>query len=590
MSDEIRARVSRFTRQTIDFHLPLLVGMMAEEGRDTDDQSRRASALVSLLRRARVDAQLMAEGRPIPVEIQKNGDGPQLVINGQMLARVDDGALAGAMAGPVARVLKISPISVGLVLQLSDENQVRGLKSQLGGRSGAAVIPLTRIGELVGWRLETFGRRLERLVEGAGGRLKAPEVSVEEFCREAVEGARSWPEWREVENTPFMTAWQSRVKGELGHTRWGQQAEKLMEMIWESLIISPRSALRQAAQTLRSLPVRADRGALLEIIADALGGDGDTIDGALESWPTFGDLQEAWEELWREEDDAIGARRRVFRVPTISVFQSPGAVMGFDEPANLPWDQPLLCWTLRERSALQDLLTGMKKTLARTRAKIRSGRLGENAGKEGSPLVGGIESNWSIQIPSRVPPMPDGLSAAVDRAFSSTRATYLEAFSALDMSSQLQALSRARGSYGGYLASTKAIWNRRLVEDQDAPLKDIFQVFLTGLANALEWPIFIDVFESGIDAPPMATVPAFTVLATWTEGAGFAPAWLPVEAIGEALGQAPLRIRNVSVEGDGTVRWLGDYLVEPAELRALSTDGLLRSVHEGTLMVTVHKR
>ncbi len=589
MSDEIGARVSRFARQTIDFHLPVLVGLMAEEGFDREAQSRGATALVSLLRSARVESRLMAKGRPVPMQITEEGGERRLVINGEMLARVDDAALATAMAGPVAELLKMSPISVGLVLQLSDERQARGLTGQLGS-AGSEVISLTGIEELVCWRLQTFGERLRALVDGLGGRLTAPNVGYDEFRQGVADSGSGWPEWSDVVQTPFMAAWTTRVKGELNHTVWGSYGERLVEMIWESLAISPRSALRQAAQMVRGLTIKADRGQLLEVMAKALDGPEELVDGSLSGWPSFAELQESWTRLWKEEDDALGARRRAFGVPGISVFHPPGESTGVREPENLPWDQPLLCWSMRERAALRDLLRGMQQSLAQTRIQIRSGRLGEKAKEVVSPLNNGGSGHWNIQMPTRVPPIPEGLSDAVDIAFAATRATYLEAFGDLGISAKMRAVNLAKGAYGGYLTSTKSVWKRRLALDEEASLEDHFRTMLTGVANALEWPVFLDVFEEGIDYPPLATMPGFTLLAVWTPGADFAPVWLPIETIGEALGQAPLRIRNVAVDSDGEATWIGDHTVEFNELRALSTDGLLRSVHEGTLMITVHRQ
>lgn len=266
--------------------------------------------------------------------------------------------------------------------------------------------------------------------------------------------------------------------------------------------------------------------------------------------------------------------------------------MGFSEPENLPWDLPLLCWTMRERDALRDLIGGMEKSLVRSRAKIRVGRLSERAADEQLPLVEDRDdAMWAIRAPTRTPQIPEDFSRAINQAYSAMRASYDVAFSGLDPMMQTRALKLARGAYAGYLSSTKPIWKRRLAAIQGAKPADAFRMLVTGIANALEWPIFIDVFDGSLEMPRVAGQPKFTVPAVWCGDANFAPIWLPVETIGEALGQAPIRLRNLGVGGENDqVRWLGDFQVEVAELQELSTGDILRSIHEGTLMMTVHKR
>ncbi len=587
VTEEAQARVTRFARQTIDVHLPVLVGMMAEQGQDLPDQSQRASQLVRLLSTARIEDRLILNGRPVPFQLLDEDVGKRLVLNGEMLARVDDTALASAMAGPLAELLSMSQVAVGLVLQLSDENQVRGLASQLGAGQGR-VVSLTEIEALVDWRLDAFGRRVKALVDGLGGRFKVPHRGREEFI-DAIAGHRTgWPQWSDVEDHEFIDQWTARARGELGHTQWSDFGPELVEMVWESLVISPRSALRQAAQSLRSLSVTAGRGELLAVMADALGGEDDPVRGELAAWPGFAELQDAWLGLWREEDDALGARRRARETPQISLFDPPGTSMGISEPESLPWSQPLLCWTQRERAALRDLLSGMEQSLARTRSQIRSGRLGLKATRPGAPLVPEPRQGWLIQVPRQIPPISEYLPPAVDRAFASTLATYEAAFADLDQATQNRALNLCRGAYSGYLESTGSVWQRRLATAPSDSPAETFHSLITAVATALEWPIFIDVFDGDPDAPFLAMMPSFTILAVWTPDADFAPVWLPVETIGEALGQAPVRLRNVGIDKQGVCRWLGDHQVELSELRALSTDGLMRSVHEGTLMMTLH--
>lgn len=591
MSEEIRARVNDFARQTVDIHLPVLVGLMAEAGQDPVEQAERISRVVALLRNADVTDSLTSDGRPVPVEIEGSGKYRQLVVNGQMLARADEGALASALAAPLARLLDISPVSTSLVFQMTDVRQMRGLAGQLTKQIEQELISLTEVEELVRWRLETFEQRLYRLVDGLGGWLEAPVLDRDTFVERVAECQTRWPEWRKLKGEPYITTWLEEVDAELGRTDWADSTEGLGEMIWDSVAISPLSALRQAARNLRSLSTAGDRRELLEVLAQVVGDEDDPIPGELSNWPSFQELLDAWQNLWREEDNAVGARRRAFPVPDISVYQPPGTAMGFSKPDNLPWDQPLLCWTMRERDGLRDLLGGTEKSLARRRAQIRIGRLSQDSQDEGLPLVDERRrARWIIQVPTKHPKLSEKFSAAVDRAYTALCASYQVAFSNLDKRQKKKALKLARGAYAGYLASTKPVWNRRLSVARKKSHDEMFPHFLSELAHALEWPIFVDVFEEGVELPAVSKMPRFTVPAVWFDGADFAPAWLPVETLGEALGQAPIRIRNVAVDSSGgRVKWLGDHQIEIAQLEELKTGNLLRSIHEGTLLMTVHE-
>lgn len=589
---QARARVSHFARQTVDIHLPVLVGLMAEEGHGPDDQSRRASRLVKLLRSARVASSLASNGRPIPLQVENNGVDPKLLINGEMLSRVDDTALAAAMAETVAEILEVSPVATGLVLQTSDEQQIRGLAGQLGAPGTSEIISLTQVEQLVRWRLEMFEQRLYGLVDGLGGWLEAPVVPRDDFVEQIAQMNTRWPEWRQVADHDYVRIWLEEIDAELGPTEWADSTEALAEMLWDSVAISARSALRRAAQSLRALATDGDRRQLLEVLADIVGVGDEPVDDSLDNWPNFSDLQQAWTDLWREEDDVIGARRRIRRIPEVSVFAPPGVSMGFSEPENLPWDQPLLCWTRRERDSLRDLIAGMETSLARDCEQFRVGRLTEHRGEHVGPPAASdsTDRQWFLQVPTKLPAPADGFSRAVDVAFASIRAGYEVAFSNLSDPMKQRAMKLGRGAYGGFLQSTLSIWKRRLAGIDNAERDEAFRMMITGVAEALEWPIFIDVFESGIDLPPLASMPTFTVPAVWYEGVDFAPLWLPVETIGESFDQATLRIRNVAVADNKQVRWLGDHQVQMRDLQELSVTTLLRSVHEGTLLLTIHER
>ncbi len=591
MSDEIGARINKFARQTLDLHLPVLLGLMAEEGVAVEEQSSRASKLVTILRTLRVEPSLTNDGRPIAVALKEVDGEQRLLVNGQLVARVDDDALASALAEPVAHILEVSPVSVTLVLQLSDVALLRGLAGRLGRQSRGEVISSMAVGELLRWRLESFEERLYALVDGLGGWLEAAATPRQKFVAELTEMSSTWPEWRQVSEASYISIWREEVSRELERSDWADHTDELVEMVWESMVISPASALRQAAQKVRALPNGGEPEELLEVLADALETGAELGDRSLDSWPGFEDLASAWLSLIAEEDDLLGARRVNFAIPSISVFDPVGRAMGISKPENLPWELPLLCWTVRERGALCDLLQGMQKSLVADRAQIRLGRLGAAAmTKKGSPREDRQDTNWLVTVPSRWPGLTGEFGRAINAAYASVRQSYSEAFQALEAPARRQAMTFVSGTYSGYLRGTRPVWERRLRAVDGQSSQDRFRYFVTGLARALEWPIFIDPFEEGIESPPLAQMPRFTVIAVWYGDAEFAPVWIPAEAIGEALGQASIRIRNISVDSDcSDIRWLGDHEMDLGQLRQLSTDGLLRSLHEGTIRVAIRR-
>lgn len=587
MSTETEARVHQFARQTIDLHLPLLLGSIAERGGNSQIQVERASQLVEVLSGARLEPQLMRNGRPVPVELRRVDERIELFVNQTMLERVDDEALASAMALPVAKVLGLPPSMVGLILNLSDERQIRSLASQLGSKN--PVVPLTQIERLVRWRLQTLEARLGRLIEVANLTVDGAETFLETLKTRG----DHWPRFEEIRDQDYLLSWSDRVGGELGRSVPAEGAQKLVELLWESLVISPRSAMRQAAQALRSLPAKANHQKMLVMLARALGEEGQPIDSDLQSWPSFEELHRNWEVLNAREDALIGARRSLSLAPPVCIFAPPSESMGLKEPASLPWEMPLICWSMRERSALNDLLKGLATSLEREMDSRKSGRLQDISFQSDTPLPEdhaiGERIHWIVKVPTRLPTFPTDFSTHLNQAFKSTAAAYGQAFSKLPMMDQIQGLNLAKGAYSGYLPQSRAVWQRRLITDPDARPPEAFEIYLLGLARALEWPIFVDIFEEGLFTPRTTHLPGFTLLATWCEDSDFAPLWLPVEAIGEALGQVPLRIRNIEVRNDGSTAWLGDHRLEIAELRALSTDGLLRGIHDGALLLTIHK-
>lgn len=593
MSDESGARLRRFTRRTLNIHLPVLLGLMAERGADAEEQARRACALVVALRSAKFESSLKRQGRSVPVVLEQQTDRPRLRINEKMIARVDEQALASAMVEPISDILEISAVSAGLVLRLSDLGEARGLVTKLEGHSGEAAIPAMQVGELVRWRVEIFEERLYELVEGLGGWLGSPGAPRDKFAATLSESSTRWPQWRQIEDSSYAQIWVDELGRELEGTDWGEHAESLVEMIWESLAVSPWSALRQSAQELRRLDLGVSSGEILSILSEIMIDDAQARQGNMDSWPAFEDLQRAWSDFYRAENAFLGVRTQGGKTPVVSVFESPRRSTGLSKPETLPWNLPLLCWTIREREALRDLFEGMGKSMSARPSPTSYGKLGPRAWGDSKVSLEDAagDRQWIVEAPKATPPIDDGFSQHIDGVFAAVKASYGDQFAGLGETKRPRAISFLKGAYSGYLESSKSIWRRRFAGLSRKPREQQFAHLLTGLARALQWPIFVDPFEDGVSMVGLSRRPRFTVIALWIGEAEFAPFWIPVETIGSALDQAPLRIRNMWVDDDGEeIRWLGDHELNVDDFRALPTEGILRSLHDGVLRLVIHQR
>ena len=584
MTSAIEERVRVLGEQVINRQLPVLIGLMAEAGKAPEEQRRRATRLVECLQGIEVAPTLQRDGRPVAVELDEEG----LRINGQMAERVDDGALVGALADPVARLLDISSVSVGLVLRMEDVPQLRGLVGELERRIDQELVAITDLEALVRQRVARFEERMVGLAKALGGELVAPAVDQSDLVGVIVEKARAWPEWRRVIKSRHLQAWQQGLGEALKGSYWEGQEAALAQMVWQSLGVSSTSALRRAAQQVRSMEVAGAEGRkLLEALAPVCGLD-EEVDDGVEAWPAYEGLAEAWERLVRREDAILGARSTAER-PRLSVFEAPGISTGLNEPSSLPWSEPLLCWTTRETDALGDLLEGTEMSLGQQRQVVTGARVQVQRLDVDVPFKNeGGQQRWSVQVPRRLVEVDEGYAEAVEAAYGALFEAYMAAFDALDAPMKQRAVQMAQGTFSGFLSTTADIWKRRIALPAGTSTRDKFKAYLEAPTRVLEWPLFVDVFDALGEGARLTTMPRLTIPAVWQKGAKQAPVWIPVEAIGEAIGQAPLRIRNVIVDSDqGVVRALGDHDLKETDLRSLPSVDVFKALHEGALLLTV---
>lgn len=581
-------RARRVVVEVLESYLPAFIGALAESGLGSEGQAARVERLVLAIDGVEVVRGLEERGRPTLTAFDGSGDGT-LKVNAALLMALDPVALADAFAPTLAQILGLSPTLVTLILRLRDDQQVRNLAGQAARHAVAKPVAATKIPALVRWRLERFEARHAGLLAGLSGSALAFDVSGREPLMRALASEPRWPEWFDVCEVPYLQSAVEAAGAALQQTPWARHAGALTELLWECGGVSPRSALRQAARTLRAIP-GVDQAGALRLVAEVLAEGATPQGGELDGWPAYAELAQSWCDLLAQEARHLGSWRAAHDTSLeLNVFDPPALATGLSEPANLPWTTPLLCWSTRERDALGDLLRGMERALQGAAAPVRAGWLGARAFEARAPLGRGEPQSWRVGVPRRVPASTAEMQEAIDAAFAATRASMNARFASLSGAEKQRALSLAQGVYTGFLPRARSIWERRLAPVRARKSEAAFDGLITEIARSLGLPLLVDVFESPAPNAPLGAMPAFCVPAIWSEQADFAPVWLPIEVIGESLATAPLRLRLVTLT-QGALRWAGDHTVQPGELRQIPAERLLGSIYEGALMMTVHRR
>ncbi|WP_158542729.1 hypothetical protein [Lujinxingia litoralis] len=580
-------RVRRVAVEVLEGYLPALIGALAEKGLGAEEQARCVERLVAAFEGGRIAETLEEQGRPVLALLHKERAG--IRVNASLLSTLADDALTEAFAPILADALGLSPTLVSLIVRLRDDKEVRALAGQAARHASAPPVSPTRIPGLVSWRLDRFEARHAALISALGAELEPPEQVLREPLRRALASEVRWPEWFDVSEVPYLVDAVDRAATALRSTPWAGHASALTEVIWDCGGVSPQSALRQAAHTLRNINGVNHRGAL-PVIACGLAEGHAPLVGRLGAWPDFAELARAWEELRRQEACVLGSWRGATELSEeFGVYDAPGVSIGLSEPVNLPWSMPLLCWSTRERDALRDLLRGMARALESNASAVRAGRLRAPAWDSAAPLGNGERVRWRVGLPRRVPAPPVDFEHALDRAFASARASMNARFERLNDDERQRAIALAQGAYSGYLTRTRSVWRRRLSPVRGMKSSQAFDALISELARALGLPLLIDVFDSPAPNASLAAMPAFCAITAWNDEGDFAPLWLPADVMGESFGNAPIRARVVHW-AEGRARWMGDHVLQGQELRQLPGDRLMGSLYEGTLMMTLHRR
>ncbi len=574
MVESIRDRVDRLLRGTIDTHVDLLAMLLAETGLDPLEQVSRLDRLIRALQSHGFEATIFEDGRRIPATVDLTKNPPSLVLNEELLDRVGDDEILSALARPIALIIDIAPMTVAMALQIRDERFLKSLatksnrRSETGGPVRANDLPA-----FVAYKISVFNARLS-IVAAALGTFKKFELSAGEATYAALRGRSSWPDWADVLNLKCTADAVNGMQEALENTPWIEFAETVAELLWDSLALSGQTFLRHAGRELRGNNVPG-LGNVLTSLMQAVRSQERTLTEDIATWPIYADVNQAWRNLDDEERRIFGVTTCEVDRPPASVITDAGVTFGMNEPASLPWDHPLVSWTVREQSALRDLFVGIATTLPQ-RTSTHAFSL-SSLTREERRLSDGQGIAWALQVASDRTHVVHSDRESIARAYSSTLETLLAQYQALPLNHQDEAIRRIRRAYDDYFPESCEIWTRRFAGTSGSD----FRTLLTGIQHMLNSPILFDPFLRPT-MEELAPFPTLTVAVAREGDSTIIPFWVPIAALTSTTIGPPLRIRLATVTESGCA-WECDRTLSLPKLEGQSVDLVLTAVHNDSL-------
>jgi hypothetical protein len=577
--------VERIVRHVLDTRVDLLAIMMAELGLPEEVARRRLTALVHALRFPRIEETIFEGGRRMATAVEE-GDPPVIRLNEELLQRVGDDEVLTALARPIADITELASVGVSLAFQVEDEQALRNMTTRAHRRSDEPSVRATEIDEWVGFRIETMADRVQRMC-GHLGRASVVESDGEEELLHAVRGAHAWPEWVDISDQTWCRNAVESIGKALEDTPHGDAAAVLAELLWDSLALSPQSFLRHAGRSLRGRGGDLSHiGELLRALAAAVSGESE-FSTDVADWGAYADVSDAWENLNRHEKAMFGPVLLRDRTPSASVVEPARFAFGLDEPAELPWDLPLLCWTVREQNALRDLLVGFVKTLPGHTEEALEGQADLHLESE-PPLEASPEPRTvGIQVIALNADAALSPPASFSRAWSSGLHRLLDQFMGLSFGDQAAVNVTLRNAYDELFPASRPIWARRFYDLDHKSELDAFKQLATTPNEVFRTPVFFDPFHNP-EADELAPYPTL-VFPVGINGPGKVPFFVPVVALTSTMNGSPLRVRIVEVPAGtgGTCHWVCDRGLHLAKLSKQAVELILRAVRGDSLQMAV---
>ncbi len=589
MSEPIELRISRLVRELLTTHLDAFLVLLAEEDISVNDQRRRMDALVRALSGVDVDDSLNDGGRPVPVWTDLNANPPVIRLHKKLIETVDDAEILMAFQRPVAEILGISPVGVGLVLQCRDDRQLKSLANKAARQLDADRAQLTQVPAVVEQRMRLFEERLTEFAERFGDSVFLLLSGKDDFTSKLSRAKRGWPDWATVERASFMKGAIEEIEVAVEDFDDSPDPAMLVELCWESLDLSPQSFLRHAAQQLRTQGSHVDVERALRTLANIVDEGSGALSPTLERWEAFGELSSAWDELFREEQRVLAFTPGRRGTPSVSVLGSPVHTMGMCEPDSLPWSSPLLSWSMRERNALRDLLVGLRRTLEEKRpsTQIEDFIVGVDS-DEPALQVDVPDSELQVQVVAGEHSLPDNYSELLKRAMNATHQSMLAQFDNLDRASRQRVLQVLRSSYGGFFGEAKEVWARRFQAWKKWDEREAFATLCTEIRHVLGSAIIFDPFQDPRDSE-LRMVPTFDVVVPRPEDVDRVMLYIPLAALRNTFQDTPVRVRVVEVFDDGPCVWCGDIEVTLQTVEEQPTETVLKSIENDSVRLLVYE-
>lgn len=593
MSAPLRQKIERVSRELIKHYLDLFVVLLAERGNTVDEQRAKIDLLVRCLGSLQIEPSIFVEGRRIPMVVEE-GIPPMIKLNAEMFSKIPQEELLFAFTKPISQILDLPLASVGLVLQGREEKQLRNLYHSAKSRLEVATIHATSVLAVIEHRVTLFVERLRGLVFhlSDGDRIQLPSPASLIGHLTGIKG--TWPEWIDVSDERFATAAVAVVDEALSNKENLPDAATLMELCWESLDLSVQSFMRHVGRALRNKETRVEER-LLVAIAEVIAPQQLSTLQDLDSWPSMADLKVAWEDLFQQELITLGEYYQGGRIaPMISAFAAPRDSLGLREPVELPFDYPLVCWSVREVNALRDMLQGFTQAhLLDDDDEFELLLVDSGEQRVEPPMALPAERRHvEMQVIGTNIEIDDGYQLMQDRAWMASTQRLMAQFRSLEAADQLSALQRVRGVYDGFFMGTKHVWERRLNGwEIDEPI-EAFRRMTQTVRDVLACDVFFDPFESPMDAS-LRMIPTFCFVVALNEHLERVPFKVPISSLimTAATGSPPLIVRMVDVPGTPLTpcRWMCDRELTMQTMQGHPVQLTLRAVSSNMLRMLAYE-
>ncbi len=593
MSTALRERVERVCQEIIQKHLDLLLVLLSEQGASPGEQRERAEVLVRALDACQLSQNLTDQGRRVPALLDERARPARIMLGEDLLAQSSHDALRFALTRPIAQLLSLPAISVGLVLQGTDEQQLRNLYHGAQSRLDTPVLRSTQVRAVIERRITSFAERVRALtLRLAQARVNLPSPATFMGALAARTGA--WPEWDEIAADPFMAQIITTVRHALvGHSQL-PPAEILTELCWESLDLSPQSFLKHVGRALRNQDALVHEGLLRAIAEVVAPGRVDELSD-IAQWPSMQELRVVWERLHARELATLGRfHLGASAPPPLSVFASPALALGLREPEDLPFHDPLVCWSVREINALRDLLIGLTQGHgSEDEDDVELLLVDAPSSRPELPMaIAPPRRRVEIQVIGTDIEMPPGYDILQQRAWRAACSRLRDQLLTLEHAQQQVALKRIRGAFEGFFERTAPVWARRLQGWQLDPPIDALARMVEACREVFGVDVFIDPFESPQDSN-FRLIPTFTFIVAASTAFERLPFRIPIAALVNtgATGAPPLRVRFVDVPGEGAraANWLCDRDLTMTTMQGYPVQLTLRAVQGDMLRMLAYE-